>query len=87
MIDKIDNQPLIETNPAAGQANQPRPLPKSGDDVSVQVDYAGLIEKAMQPPDDEAQRVAEARELLLSGKLESPQSIRETAEILVNRGV
>ncbi len=87
MIDKIENQPPIEINPAAGQGNQPRPLPKSGDDVSIQVDFAGLIEKAMQPPDDEAQRVAEARQLLLSGELESPQSIRETAEAIVNRGV
>ncbi|UCC99978.1 MAG: hypothetical protein JSW66_08865 [Phycisphaerales bacterium] len=87
MVDKIENNPpLIETSPPSGQANQPRALPKSGDDVSIQVDYASLIEEAMQPPDDDALRVAEGRDLLLSGELESPQSIRETAEILVNRG-
>jgi hypothetical protein len=88
MIDKIDNnQPLIEPGPASGSANQPRPLPKTGDDVSVQVDYASLIEQALQTPQDEALRIQQARELLLSGELESPQRIREAAENILKFGV
>ncbi|HUV65092.1 MAG TPA: hypothetical protein VMW24_14440 [Sedimentisphaerales bacterium] len=88
MIDKIDNkQPLIEPGPASGQANQPRTLPKAGDDVSVQVDYASLIEQAMQAPQDDALRIQQARDLLLSGELESPQNIREAAENILNFGV
>ena len=88
MIDKIDNnQPLIEPGSASGQANQPRTLPKSGDDVSVQVDYASLIEQAMQTPQDDALRIQQARALLLSGELESPRNIREAAENILNFGV
>ena len=88
MINGIDNnQPLIEPGPASGQANQPRPLPKSGDDVSVQVDYASLIEQAMQEPQDEALVIQQARELLLSGQLESPRNIREAAQNILDLGV
>lgn len=88
MINKIDNnQPLIEPGPASGQTNQPRPLPKTGDDVSVQVDYASLIEQALQTPQDEALRIQQARDLLLSGELESPQNIREAAENILKFGV
>ncbi|MHC4541476.1 MAG: hypothetical protein ACYS74_17120 [Planctomycetota bacterium] len=64
-----------------------RTLPKNGDDVSVQVDYASLIETAMQPPQDDALRVAQARDLLLSGELESAWSIRETARTIVEFGL
>lgn len=88
MINKIDNnQPLIEPGPASGQPNPPRPLPKTGDDVSVQVDYASLIEQALQTPQDEALRIQQARDLLLSGELESPQRIREAAENILKFGV
>lgn len=88
MIDKLDNnQPLIEPGPTSGQANQPRALPKSGDDVSVQVDYASLIEQALQTPQDEALRIQQARDLLLSGELESPRNVREAAENILDYGV
>ena len=88
MIDKIDNnQPLIEPGPASGQANQPRALPKAGDDVSVQVNYASLIEQALQEPQDEALAIQKARDLLLSGELESPRNIREAAKNILDLGV
>ena len=88
MINKIDNnQRLIEPGAASGQANQPRPLPRSGDDVSVQVDYASLIEQALQGPQDEALVIQKARDLLLSGELESPRNIREAAQNILDLGV
>ncbi len=88
MIDKIDNnQPLIEPGSASGQTNQPRALPKAGDDVSVQVNYASLIEQALQEPQDEALRIKQARDLLLSGELESPRNIREAAKNILDLGV
>jgi hypothetical protein len=55
--------------------------------VSVQVDYASLIEQAVQTPQDEALRIQQARALLLSGELESPRNIREAAENILNFGV
>ncbi len=88
MINRIDNnQPLIEPGPASGQANQPRVLPKAGDDVSVQVNYASLIEQALQEPQDEALAIQKARDLLLSGELESPRNIREAAKNILDFGV
>jgi hypothetical protein len=51
------------------------------------IDYASLIETAMQPPQDDALRVAQARDLLLSGELESAWSIRETARTIVEFGL
>jgi hypothetical protein len=88
MIDKIDiTQPLMEPSSSAGQANPPRVPPQKDADVSVQVNYASLIEEAMQPPQDDAQLVEQARQLLLSGRLESPQSIREAAENIVRFGI
>jgi hypothetical protein len=88
MINRINNnQPLIEPGPASGPANQPRPLPRSGDDVSVQVDYASLIEKALQEPQDGAIAIQKARDLLLCGQLESPRNIREAAQNILDLGV
>ncbi len=46
-----------------------------------------LIEKALQEPESDAQRVHKARELLLSGQLESPESIRQAAENIVKYGI
>ncbi len=88
MIEKIDtNQPLIDSSLSSGQPKSARALRDKDEDVSVQVDYASLIEKAVQEPQNDAQRVQKARELLLSGQLESPENIRQAAENIVKYGI
>jgi hypothetical protein len=89
MIDKIgtNNQPLIESGSSSGQPNTLGALRGSDVDVSVQIDYASLVDKAMQPPETDDQRVQQARELLLSGKLDSMDIIREAAENILKYGV
>ena len=88
MIDKIDtNQPVIDSGLSAAQPKPARAIPDNDADVSVQVNYASLIDKAMQEPKDDAERVQQARELLLSGQLESPENIREAAENIVEYGI
>ena len=88
MIDKIDiTQPLMEPGSSSGQGNLPRIGPQSGEDVSVQVDYASLIEQVMQPPETDAQAVEQARQLLHSGRLDSPKNIKEAAENIVKLGI
>ena len=89
MIDKIaaNNQPLIESGPSAGQPNPARGHRGNDVDVSVQVNYASLVDKAMQQPQNDDQQVQKARELLLSGKLESDQIIKETIENLLKYGI
>jgi len=54
------------------------------------VDYGTLIEEAKSAEADpraEAEAVTEARELLLSGQLETPENIRSAAENIVRLGV
>lgn len=89
MIDKIgtNNQPLIESGSSAGQPNNTRAVRGSDVDVSVQVNYACLVEKAMQPPETDDKRVQQAQELLLSGKLQSKQNIRKAAENILKYGI
>ena len=88
MIEKLDTgQPLIDSGMPSGQPNAARALPNKDEDVSLHVNYASLIEKAVQEPEDDAQRVQTARELLLSGQLERPENIRQAAENIVDYGI
>ena len=89
MIDKIgpNNQPLIESGLSSGQPNPPGALRGNDVDVSVQVDYASLIDKAIQPPETDDQQVQRARELLLSGELESEKIIRAAIENILKYGI
>ena len=77
----------MEPGASSGQASLPRIPPQNNADVSVQVDYAHLIEQAMEQQQADAQAVERARQLLLSGQLESPQNIREAAENIVKFGI
>ena len=89
MIDKIgtNNQPLIESGSSSGQPNPPGTLRGNDVDVSIQVNYASLVDKAMQPPETDDQLVRQARELLLSGELDSEEIIRGAAEDILEYGI
>ena len=87
MIDKVTNQPMIESGLSSGQPKSARAIPDNDAHVSVQVNYASLIDKAMQEPQSDAKRVRQARELLLSGELESPEKVRQAAERIVELGI
>ena len=89
MIDEVDtnqNRDFLEKS-SSRQPNSARALPNDDADVSVQVNYASLIDNAMQSPPTDTQAVQRARELLLSGQLESPENVREAAENIVNFGI
>ena len=89
MINKIgaNNQPLIESGTSSGQPNHPGVLRGKDVDVSIQVDYASLVDKAMKPPKTDDQRVREARELLKSGKLDSRKIIEAAARNIIKYGI
>jgi len=88
MIDKIDtNQPLMESGSSSRQPNSAGAVPDKNADVSVQVDYASLIEEAAKGPKTDTRLIQRARELLLSGQLESSQNVREAAEIIIKFGI
>jgi len=89
MIEQIgsNNQPLIESGSSTGQPNTPGALRGNDVDVSIQVNYASLVDKAMQPPKTDNQRVQQARELLLSGRLESDDIIEGAVKNLLKYGI
>lgn len=89
MIEQIgtNNKPLIESGSSSGQPNPPGAIRGNDVDVSVQVDYAFLVDKASQPPKMDDQFVQQARELLLSGRLGSIDIIKEAAENILKYGV
>jgi hypothetical protein len=60
---------------------------KTGLDASLQVSYDSLIEQAEQIAPEDASVVQQARELLLSGQLDSPENIQAAAEAIVKLGV
>jgi hypothetical protein len=88
MIDKVDiNPPPIESGSSSGQPNSARARPDKDADVSVQVNYASLIDKAMRSPQADTKLVQRARGLLLSGQLESSQNTRKAAENIIKFGI
>ena len=89
MIGKIQTNQLREllealssTRPNAGGA-----VKNNNDDVSIQVSYNSLIEKALQPSKADGDIVKEARNLIISGKLESPKNCKEAAENIAQFGI
>ena len=92
MIKKIDTsqiQDLLEKS-SSRQSSSKRAIPNDdvgNPDVSVHVNYASFIEKAMQTPKTDSRAVQRARELLLSGQLEYPENICEAAENIITFGI
>lgn len=69
------------------QLNSGSNAQNSDTDVSVQVNYASLIDQAMKAPRQDHDVVAAARELLLSDELISYKNCREAAENIVDFGI
>lgn len=89
MIDNIDaNQmPDISGKSPFKQPDAGKAVRSGGEDVSLQVRYASLISKATQIPQTDTQAVKQARELVLSGQLESYANIRAASENILAFGV
>lgn len=89
MIGKIQtNQiPEILEELSSRQPNSGSDVPNSDTDVSLQVNYASLIDQAMQAPQADDDVVSAARKLLLSGQLECPENCQEAAENILKYGI
>ncbi len=55
--------------------------------VTIQVDYASFIDSAMVIPQTDSQVIEQAKALLLSGQLESPENIQKAAENIITLGI
>ena len=89
MIDKIDNSQIqdILGRSSAKQPESAKTISDSSADVSIRVEYASLINKAMQIQHSDTDAVEKARRLLRSGQLESPQNVRAAAENIIEFGI
>ncbi len=89
MIEKVDTnqiQNFLEKTPSRLPNSTPA-VSGNDADVSVQVDYASFIDTAMQTPKTDLQAIENARKLLLSGQLESPENIKQAAENIMTFGI
>ncbi|MBN2132435.1 MAG: hypothetical protein JW741_23235 [Sedimentisphaerales bacterium] len=89
MIDNISANPtghLVGQTPLS-QGDPANTRAQNDPDVALQVDFAGLIDKAKQIPQDDAAAVTEARKLLLSGELTDPSNVRSAAMNILKYGV
>ena len=89
MIEKVNNNQInnfLEKMPSK-QPSPPAAASGNDADVSVRVDYASFIDAAMQTPKTDSQAVEKARQLLLSGQLESPENIKQAAENIITFGI
>ncbi len=86
MIENINtNQPqnLLE-NSSSSQPDSAGAAQNNQPDVSLKVEYASLIDKAAQIQQTDTSALQQAKELLASGRLESPQNFQEAAENIIN---
>jgi len=89
MIEKIENNQVsnILKESSAMQSGPSDTPAETGLDASLQVNYNSLIEQAKKNPSEDTNVVQRARELLLSGQLETPKNIRAAAKAIVKFGV
>jgi hypothetical protein len=89
MIERLNNNQVRDILKESS-SRQPEPTMSSVNnqiDALLQVNCQSLIEKAKQPPQDDADAVQRAQELLLSGQLETPENIQAAAENIIKYGI
>ena len=89
MIEKINTsqiQDILEIT-SSKQSKSTAASSSVGADVSLQADYASLIERATHNQQTNTMTIQQTRKLVLSGQLESQENILAAAEEIVNFGV
>ena len=87
MIDKIQiNSSLIGANRLAKDQNS-KSAKINKTNSNIDVDYSNLINSTIENNASDQSAVEKARELLLSGELESPENIRLAAENINKFGI
>lgn len=85
-IDTSGIQDFLE-KPSSSRCSAGKSVVNNDQDVSLRVDYASIIDAAVKSPDTDPNALYEARKLLASGKLESPQNDRAAAENIIKYGI
>lgn len=89
MIENIKNNHVthmmgINATPRTDAANQPA---ADDSDATLQVNFANMVNQALQATETDADAVEKARELLQSNRLTTPENIRSAAESIVTFGI
>ncbi len=89
MIDKININQISDhfDGSSSGQPNRSKAVASSQADATLQIDYARLIEQAINSKPTGTDAVEKAKELLNSGKLDNPAYIKEAAANIIKFGV
>ena len=89
MIDKIYTKQIQDfmEKSLSRQPNSAGITPNNDTDVSLQVNYASFITKATQIPQKGNKAVQHAKELLMTGQLDSPENARKAAEEITEFGI
>jgi hypothetical protein len=89
MIENINANQIGQT---LGKTPLPHPdplnvRPANDSDATIQVHFADILTRARQAGEADANAVEEARKLLLSGRLTSPENIRSAATNIITSGI
>ena len=89
MIDKVNTSQLqdILAKAFAKEARNAEPEQNRPADASLQADYTSLIKEAADACTDDNINLQNIKELLESGKLETPENIIKTAQNIARFGV
>jgi len=89
MIDKINTNQIREMleKSAALLPDASTPRVDTQIDASLQTDFGSLIEDAVKSPQTDEQAVQNARELLASGQLETPENFIDAAMRIIDFGI
>jgi hypothetical protein len=87
MIDKININAIHFDGSTPDRPGKPKSALNPQVDATLQIDFENLIEQATKMPPADADAVQKAKELLLSGRLDSPAGIKEAAENIAKFGV
>ena len=89
MIDKVNTSQLqdILANALAKEARNAEPGQSRPADASLQADYAALIKQAAAACSADNTNLQKVKELLDSGKLETPENIIQAARNIARFGV
>lgn len=89
MIERIDANQIRETlEKSAAQLPDPGIIRVDNrTDAYLQTDFAPLIENAVRAPQADEQAVRQAKELLDSGQLDTPENYIEAARRIIDFGI
>jgi hypothetical protein len=88
MIDKININQVSDyfDGSQAGQ-NRSKAVANNKADATLQIDYASLMEQAINSQPAAPDAIQKAKELLKSGQLDNPAFIKEAAANIIKFGV